>query len=75
MIKYINKWIIIIISSSEISHEQTSTWLRKRNLKRKTESLLIAENKNPVRTNYVKAKIGKMQQNNKCKLCGDREET
>ena len=34
--------IIIIIIIIIISHEITSTWLRKENLKRETESLLIA---------------------------------
>ena len=28
-----------------------------------------------IRTNYVKAKIDKMQENSKCRLCGDRDET
>ena len=30
---------------------------------------------NVIRTNYAKAKIDKTQQNRKCKLCGDRDET
>ena len=41
---------------------------------RETESLLIAAQKNAIRTNYIKAKIDKMQQNSKCRLCGDRDE-
>ena len=47
---------------NEISHEKTWTWLRKRNLKRETESLLIAAQNNVIRTNYlyVKAKIVKI---------------
>ena len=47
----------------------------KGNLKRETESLLIAARDNVVRTNHIKAKIDKTQQNSKCRLCGDREET
>ena len=47
---------------------------KKGNLKRKTGSLLIAQN-NALRTNYVKAKIHKTQQNSKCRLCGDRDKT
>ena len=47
-----------------ISHEKT--W---------TESLLIAAQKNAVRPNYIKARIDKTQQNSKCRLCGDRDET
>ena len=36
--------------TSEISHEKTWTWLRKGNLKRETESLLIAVQNNAIRT-------------------------
>ena len=39
------------------------------------ESLLIAAQNNAVRTNYLKARIDKTQQNSKCKLCDDRDET
>ena len=37
----------------EISHEKTLTWLQKGNLKRKTESFLIAAEKNAIKTNYI----------------------
>ena len=47
--------------TSEIAHEKTWTWLRKGNLKRETESLLIAVQKNSIRPNYVQIKIDKMQ--------------
>ena len=58
-----------------ISHEKTWTWLRKGNLKRETESLLIAAQDNTIRTNHIKARIDKTQQNSNCRLCGDRDET
>ena len=58
-----------------ISHQKTWTWLRKGNLKRGTESLLIAAQDNAIRTNHIKVRIDKTQQNSKCKLCGDRDET
>ena len=60
---------------NKISHQKTWTWLRKGNLKRETESLLIAAQDNAIRTNHIKARIDKMQQNSKCRLCGDRDET
>ena len=47
-------------------------WLRKGNFKREPESLLIAAQNNAIKTNYIKARIDKMQQNSKCRLCGDR---
>ena len=58
-----------------MSHEKTWTWLRKGNLKRETESLLIAILNNAISTHYIKARIDKTQQNSKCRLCGDRDET
>ena len=48
---------------------------KKGNLKRETESLLIASQDNAIRTNNIKARIDKMQQNSKCRLCGERDET
>ena len=39
------------------------------------ESLLIAAYDNAIRTNHIKARKDKTQQNSKCKLCGDRDET
>ena len=60
---------------NNISHEKTWTWLRKGNFKRETKSLLIAAQNNAMRNNCIKARIDKMQQNSKCRLCGDRDET
>ena len=60
---------------NNISHQKTWIWLRKGNLKRETESLLIAAQDNAIRTNHIKVRIDKTQQNSKCRLCGDRDET
>ena len=60
---------------NNISHQKTWTWLRKGNFKREIEYLLIAAQNNPIRTNHIKARIDKKQQNSKCRLCGDRDET
>ena len=57
--------------TSDISHEKKWTLLRKR----EPESLLRAAQNNAIRTNYSKAKINKTQQNSKCRLYSDREET
>ena len=56
---------------SNISHDKTWTWLRKGNLKRET----IFSNGSAIRTNHIKARIDKTQQNSKCRLCGDGDET
>ena len=60
---------------NNISHQKTWTWLRKGNLKRETESHLIAAQENAIRTNHIKARIDKTQQNSKCRLYSDRDET
>ena len=59
----------------KISHEKIGTWLKHGKLKRETESLLIAAQNNPIWTNNVKARIEWTQENSRCKLCGDRDET
>ena len=60
---------------NNIPLDKTSTWLRKRNFKRETDSLLIAAQDNAVRTNYIKTIIDKTQQNSKYRLFSDRDET
>ena len=60
---------------NNISHEKTWTWLRKGNFKRETESLWIAVQNNAIRTNHIKARIDKTQQNSKYRLCSNRFET
>ena len=64
------KWLI-----NNISREKTWTGLRKWNLKRETEFLLIAAENNAIRSNSIKARIDKTQQNSKWRSCGDRDET
>ena len=58
-----------------ISHKNTWTWLRKGNFERLSQSLLKAAKNNTISTNYVKAKLDMTQQNRKCRLCGERDET
>ena len=52
---------------NNISCEITWTWLRKGNLKREIESLLIAVQNQTIRTNHIKARIDKTQENSKCR--------
>ena len=60
---------------SNIAHEKTWTWLRNGKLRRETEFLLIVAQNNAIKTNHIKARIDKTQQNSKCGLYGDRDET
>ena len=61
--------------TGDIAHEKAWVGLGKENIKRKTESLIIAAQNNAIRTNYIKAKIDKTQQNSKCRMCGEKAET
>ena len=61
--------------TNNISHDKTRTWERKGNFKKETETLFIAAQNNAIRTNKMKARIDKTQQNSKCRLCSDRDET
>ena len=60
---------------NNISRNKTWTWLRKGNFKRETESLLMAAQNSAIRTNHIKARIDKTQQDSKCSLSSDRDET
>ena len=59
---------------SNISHKKTRTWLRKETLREK-QFLQIAAQNNAIRTNHIKVRIDKTQQNSKCRLCDDRDKT
>ena len=56
-------------------HDKTWNWLRKRDFKRETESLLMVAQNSAIRTNHIKARIDKTQKNSKCWLCSDRDVT
>ena len=60
--------------TSKILLKKTWTWLRKGNRKRETESFRIAGQDNVIRTDYIKAKIDKTQQNSNCRLYDDKDE-
>ena len=62
------KWLI-----NNISHDKTWTWQRK--FMRETESPLTATQNRATRTNHIKERNDKTQQNSKCRLCGDKDET
>ena len=50
-------------------------WSRKGCLKRTTEALIMAAQEQAIRTNNIKTKIDKNQENSKCRICGKAEES
>ena len=53
--------------TKEVS-DQSWAWLQNRDLKRETESLIVAAQNRSIRTNLVKAKIDKSQGDSSCRV-------
>ena len=50
-------------------------WLKKAGLKRDTESHIMVAQEQAIRTNLIKAKIDKSQQESKCRMCEEADES
>ena len=61
-------------TTSKASEDQWG-WLRKGCLKRTTEVLIMAAQEQAIRTNNIKLKIDKTQENSKHRMCGKAEES
>ena len=61
--------------TKEVSSEQNWRWLQNGDLKRETESLIVAAQNQSIRTNLVKAKIDKSQGDLLCRLCKKADES
>ena len=55
--------------TKEVKSEQSWVWLQNGDLKRETESLIVATQNQSIRTNLVKIKIRKSQKDTLCRLC------
>ena len=55
--------------TKEVRSDQCRAWLQNGDLKRETESLIVAAQNQSVRTNLVKARIDKSQGNSLCRIC------
>ena len=82
LIKGINTWAVPLVRYyrpflkwTRDKLKQMDQRTRREKFKRETESILIGAQDNAVRTNHIKARIDKTQQNSKCTLCGDRDGT
>ena len=64
-----------VFETNERRNEQSWVWLQNGNLKRETESLIVASQKESIRTNLVKAKIDKSQKDTLCRLCKKADES
>ena len=57
------------------SCDKSWVWLKDGNLKKETESLIISAQTQSIRTNLIKSKIDKSQDNPKCRLCHQKDES
>ena len=55
--------------TKEVRSDQCSAWIQNGDLKRETESLLVAAQNQSIRTSLVKAKIGKSERDSLCRVC------
>ena len=55
--------------TKEVRSDQRWAWLQHGNLKRETESLIVAAQNQSVRTNLVKAKTDESQGDSLCRVC------
>ena len=61
--------------TKEIKTDESWNWLRRGELKRETESLILAAQEQGLNTNYVKKNVYGMDVSEKCRLCGKEIET
>ena len=59
----------------EVRSEQSWVWSQNGDLKKETESLIVAAQNQSIRTNLVKTKIDKSQKDTLCKLCKKADES
>ena len=61
--------------TKEVRSEQSCVWLQNEDLKRETESLIVAAQNQSIRTYLVKPKIDKSQKDTLCRLCKKADES
>ena len=64
-----------IRQTENLADEQQWMWLKDGTLKRETETLIMAAQEQAIRTNLIKAKIDKTQQESKCRMCDQADES
>ena len=61
--------------TEDVTDKDQRLWLQEGSLKRETETLIMAAQGQAVRTNLVKAKIDKTQEDSTCRMCGKADES
>ena len=58
-----------LTQTKEVRSDQSWAWLQNGDLKRETESLIVAAQNQSIRTNLVKAKLDESQRDSLCRVC------
>ena len=61
--------------TKEVRSDQCWAWLQNGDLKRETESLIVAAQNQSIRANLVKTKIDKSQTDSLCRVCRKADES
>ena len=61
--------------TEEVRDVETWAWMRKGYLKKETEGMIIAAQDQALRTNWIKKNIDKQDISEKCRMCGERDES
>ena len=61
--------------TKDLVPKESCRWLKEGNIKRETESLIFAAQEEALRKNQIKAKIDQSQADDKCRMCGNANET
>ena len=65
----------LLRQTDEIAGDARWLWLKHGSLKGEIESLILAAHEQAVRINAIKPYIDKSQEQSKCRMCGERDET
>ena len=61
--------------TKEVRSEETWGWTRKGYLKKETEGLIFAAQKQPLRTNWIRKNIDDQEVSEKCRMCWERDQS
>ena len=64
-----------VSDTQEVMDAEIWAWMRKGYLKKETEGMIIAAQDQALRTNWIKKNIDKQNISEKCRMCGQRDES
>ena len=65
----------LVRNTEEVRSEESWSWIREGFLKTETEGMIFAAQEQAIRTNWIKKNIDKQDVSEKCRVCGERDES